>query len=233
MISNCILPAIMPQEFADIGKAVAKISGSARTVQIDIMDGIFVPVSGWPYHPKDAKIWGDLQNHLITLPGMDKIEYEFDLMVMEPENELMEWVELGPSAIVIHLESVRNKLELIELLKSVPDHIAIGLCIQNGTPLDVLKQYIGYADYIQLMGIDRLGYQGGSFDSKVLSVIEDFREHYPDLVISIDGAVNEKTLPLLVKAGANRFISGSYVFNSENPRERVQKLHTIVEQHLI
>jgi ribulose-phosphate 3-epimerase len=103
----------------------------------------------------------------------------------------------------------------------------LGIAISNTTPLETLMSACANVEYVQLMGIHDIGAQGQSFDTEVLERIKKMKDRFPGLSISIDGSVNEKTLPLLIDAGADRFVSGSAILGDEHPVaafERLSKL---------
>jgi ribulose-phosphate 3-epimerase len=77
------------------------------------------------------------------------------------------------------------------------------------------------------MGIEHIGFQGELFDEKVLIQIKGLKERYPDLIISVDGSVNEDTAPLLVEAGANRLIVGSVLMRSFDVKETIKELENL------
>ena len=77
------------------------------------------------------------------------------------------------------------------------------------------------------MGIEHIGAQGEPFDERVLSQIKSLRVLYPELIISVDGSVNEETAPLLVQAGANRLVVGSALMKSFDMRETMRELESI------
>ena len=78
------------------------------------------------------------------------------------------------------------------------------------------------ADFVQFMGIDKIGYQGQKFDEKDFKKISNLRKKYPDVTISVDGGVNFDNYKDLVKAGANKLISGSAIYESENIAESIK-----------
>jgi ribulose-phosphate 3-epimerase len=78
------------------------------------------------------------------------------------------------------------------------------------------------------MGIHDIGSQGQPFDTEVLERIKHLKNLFPELIISIDGSVNEKTIPLLLEAGADRFVSGSAILNDENPKSAYERLSALV-----
>jgi ribulose-phosphate 3-epimerase len=140
---------------------------------------------------------------------------EVDLMIHEPERALPVYVEAGVQKVVVHLESTTHFADIVDHHRS--HAYALGLSISNDTSLDSLMSAIPYADYVQLMGIRKIGSQGQQFDTTVLERVRVIQKEYPTLTISIDGSVNEDTLPLLREAGGNRFVSGSAILGAVDP----------------
>ena len=77
------------------------------------------------------------------------------------------------------------------------------------------------------MGIEHDGFQGEAFDERVLDQIKKLRAKYPELSISVDGAVNEQTAQLLLKAGANRLVMGSTLLQSYDIRETIREFEKL------
>src|SRR5690606_8604221 len=112
---------------------------------------------------------------------------------------------------------------IVALKRTYP--FQLGFSIGNDTPLETLEAVIGYADYIQLMGIATIGAQGQPFDERVIERIRTFSDaHAATLPISIDGSVNADTLPRLVEAGADRAVVGSAILGAADPRVAYEAL---------
>ena len=109
-------------------------------------------------------------------------------------------------------EAFRDFLEGLDTY--VRDSIEIGVSINPTTAVEELFPFINIIDFVQLMGIDTIGFQNQEFDEKVLEHIKTLKQKYPDLKISVDGGVNAVSAPLLVQAGADALVSGSAIFNS-------------------
>jgi ribulose-phosphate 3-epimerase len=214
---NIIVPAIIPQSLEEIRDALLQLPSHATEVQIDIVDGAFVPFTSWPYRGSGSVML--LQNFATTHT------LEVDLMIQNPEVALPLYVEAGVEKVVIHLESVTDFAAIASHHTS--HEYELGLSIRNDTPLSILEEKLQYCDYVQLMGIREIGTQGQPFDDAVLERISLLRKQHPDLLISIDGSVNAKTLPLLRNAGANRFVAGSSVFREKDPHAAYEHLEAI------
>jgi ribulose-phosphate 3-epimerase len=93
--------------------------------------------------------------------------------------------------------------------------------------LDAIGTYREKIQFIQLMGIDNVGFQHQAFDEKVLGKIKEVRIKFPGLPISIDGGVSLETAPELIAAGADRLVVGSAIFNAENPIEAIHNLKSL------
>lgn len=230
-----IIPAIMPDTYNDLVEKATRVKGVLPLAQIDIMDGIFVGSKSWPY--RTAGEANDMhflamKNQEETLPFFDELDYEIDLMIAEPEKHIDEWLPLGASRLIFHIESIKD-LKLffehdffLEGAREIGGQtvIEVGLAIDPATPLEKIETYIEKVDFIQCMGIAKIGYQGEPFDERVLEHINALRIKYPNLAISVDGGVNAESAPLLRAAGANRLVSGSAIFRSENMAEAIAQL---------
>jgi ribulose-phosphate 3-epimerase len=218
-----IIPAILPKDFKDLEGHVAQVKGLVSLVQIDICDGQFTPVASWPYRKHDSN-FDAITKEDRGLPFWEEVEYEFDLMVNKPEDVVLDYVVAGASRIVLHVEAKGNILEAIEKLKG---KVEIGLALNIDTSLDVLEAYKNKIQYIQLMGIDNVGFQGQAFDEKVIAKIKEVKEKYPGVLVQIDGGVNQETAPLLKAAGADRLIIGSAIFEAENVVEAIERFKNL------
>lgn len=225
-----IIPAIMPKDFADLESKVARVASSVKTVQLDIMDGDFVPEKTWPYLG-DVLDFQKLVKEQMGLPQWENINYEIDLMVSAPDRDAFEWISAGASRIIIHIESHPDVRGIIEKIRrqhgqvsELPSAPEVGVAINIDTPLEQLDAFIPLVDFVQHMGIAQIGYQGQPFDERCLPRIAELRKKYPELIVSIDGAVNGMTAPELIEAGANRLVSGSFIYDAQGVREAIRQL---------
>jgi ribulose-phosphate 3-epimerase len=214
----------MPDSWQDLQKKASRVAGVTPWAQIDIMDGVFVSSHSWPYIGAGASEMRAFKADGRKLPLADKLRYEVDLMVATPEIVALDWIALGAGRIIIHVESIRHINTFLQSARARFPELEIGLAVNIETPAGIFDIYAEKVDVVQLMGIDRIGYQGQPFDERVIPKIRQLREKHPRLTISIDGAVNFETAPKLIEAGANRLVSGSAIFNSEDIGEAVKRL---------
>ncbi len=202
-----IIPAILEKEWREIENKINLAKDFSSWVQIDVADGIFTPEKSWN-NPFDLKF------HLAAAPPSEKsINFEVDLMVKNPEFVIKDWADAGIKRVAVHIESGDGMNKAIKIAKDFG--VEIGLALNIDTPNEALDEFMPKIDFVQFMGIAKIGFQGQSFDEKVLYKIKDLRMKHPSAIITIDGGVNIKTIPLLVKAGADRLIAGSAIFSGK------------------
>lgn len=208
-----IIPAILPTSQGELVIRADQVLGAVNMIQVDVCDGIFVPS----------------KTEFDELPFRDAVQYELDLMIsLIASVQLEPYIAMQPARIVLHIESiVENPVMYINQIKSAG--IQVGLALSNATPNASVEPYLDMIDFVQCMGIAHSGLQGQPFDNMVIEKIKEFREKYPNLMISVDGAVNAHTLPQLIQAGANQFVVGSAIFGEGDARENITNLENLLQ----
>lgn len=226
-----IIPAILPKNYEDLKNHIAFIKDTVDVVQVDICDGNFVKNLTWPFlaraDDQELFLQNDFDDHfkkilneIEGMPFWEDVDFELDLMVERAVENFDIYTKLGPKRIVFHIEAVGDLVEFENFLEGVDiyirDSIEIGVAINIRTEIEKLFSIIKYIDFIQVMGIDHIGFQGADFDEKSIEHIKTLRQKFPELTISVDGGVNLKTAPSLIKAGANRLVIGSAIFKTDD-----------------
>lgn len=214
-----VLPAIMPDSFADLETKVKLVKDFAEKVQIDVMDGDFVPSQSWPYI--DEGEWAELEQLSTaekTLP--EGVSYEVHLMVSDVLSIGKFLIQAGVKDLVVHAEVATP--EICEELQEAG--ATVGLAMNTNTPLRLLSSYIDHISYLQLMGIDNVGYQGQKFNDRVIDKVRNVHTLYPDMTISVDGGVSVENSKTLCEAGARNLVVGSALFSADNMQETYEKL---------
>lgn len=219
-MSAQIIPAIIPKDFRELEEKITMVKGIVPFVQIDVMDGRYTPEASWPYRKHDSN-FEEIQDQTRGLPGWEEVDFEIDLMVKEPENIIDEWITAGASRIIIHLDSTEKLDEIIQKLNGL---VEIGVALGITTPLEKIEPYINSINFIQCMGIEKIGFQGQPFDERVLERIKEIKSKYTSMVVSVDGGVNFDTASRLLDAGAERLVAGSAIYKNEN---YVEAIHTL------
>ena len=226
-----VIPAILVDDFIELKEKLSQVVGLAKTVQIDICDGKFVKSTSWPIGSKNIDSVESILNEEDGLPFWDSVDFEFDLIVRNAHTQFDFFIKLGAKRIIFHLEAEGDLDRFNEFLEAIDmytrENVDIGVAINTNTDINNLKNIIQNIDFVQCMGIEKIGYQGEPFDVRVLNQIKTLREIYPELIISVDGSVNETTAPKLVEAGANRLVVGSALMNSYDVRATIKELENL------
>lgn len=226
-----IIPAILPADFYEIEEKMERIVGRVPVVQIDVVDGEFVKgVRTWPYKEIGDERFNALLLEQESFPFFNEISFEVDLMVSDPLSVWQDWVTLGAVRIIAHIEAVEERQDFLNRIKemTVPHdsffHIETGIAIGVETPISEIIDLIPHVDVVQCMGIAEIGKQGEEFDERVIEKIKEIKKQFPKCVVSVDGGVNSESAPLLRKAGADRLVSGSFIFDSDDVDEAINEL---------
>lgn len=200
-----IIPAIIAKNQNELDERLSKVLEFADLIQLDIMDNKFVP---------NSSLFFDF-----TLPKTSS-RFEAHLMIDDPA----EWIEDNwrkVDTILIHYESCKN---LDSIVKKVKQHRKqIGFVVNPETPIKVLGSYLDVIDQVLIMTVNP-GFYGSPFLSEVLEKISALREMKPNLNIEVDGGITPATIGFVDKAGANMFVSGSYIVKSQNVMEAIDNL---------
>lgn len=212
-----IIPAILPTSYRAIVLGADQVHEAVDTIQIDFVDGHFAHNRTWLYNNKETERYTAIEREEEGLPYWDSMNYEFDLMVKDPLEDMEKFIALGPSKMIFHIESL-DEARMIPYLENIPhimrDTMSFGIAIGIGTDPSLIAPYLEHIDTIQCMGIKDPGFQGRPFDEGVLEQIKKVKALYPDKSISVDGGVTLETAPLLIAAGADTLVVGSALFQS-------------------
>jgi ribulose-phosphate 3-epimerase len=213
---NDIVPAIPAVSWDELVRTLESVRGVAPWFQIDVCDGVFVPTRSWPMQPTDRTQFTKLVRGDEGLPFWQDFTFEVDLMVHHPERHLSAWIAAGVSRAVIHLES-NHDWSLVK--EAAGDTLELGLAIDLDPPLEKLAAYVPRVEYLQIMGIARLGKQGTPPDERVYELLSTVRENFPDVTIQIDGGVTLENAKALLAGGADRLVVGSKIVKADVPAE--------------
>lgn len=223
----------MPQSFGDLEEKMSEVNGLIPVIQIDVMDGVFVQNKSWPYVGDDGE-FGGITSGERDFPFESTLDFEVDLMVSEPASVIESWIMAGAKRFVLHKESTKDFQKLLRVMKTYTTSddnflikTEIGMAVNISTPVEEIFPFVEQIDFVQFMGISRIGFQGEQFNDEVLGKIRTLRDAYPDMIISVDGGVNINTAQDLADAGVNRLVVGSAIFKSGDASEAIKELQNI------
>ena len=201
-----IEPSILSADFARIGEAARDAEDAGvSAIQIDVMDGRFVPNIN--FGPGVVSALRPLVN----------LKLDVHLMIIEPERHVEAFVEAGADRIIIHQEACIHLHRALELIHE--KGIDAGLTLNPGTPVSAIEEVLEFSDFIQVMGVNP-GWGGQKFIynqiDKVRRIKQLLDQRGLDIPIGLDGGIDTTTAPLVVEAGATILVAGSSVYNSND-----------------
>lgn len=202
-----IVPAILEKTAEELKNKVRQVEPFVKRVQIDIMDGIFVPNK--TVQPEDLE---DFKTDLMK---------EAHLMVDDNERYTEAFLDLGFDMIIVHYESCKDIPGIIKKVKDRGKKIA--LAINPPTPLSAITDYLDDLDMVLIMTVNP-GFSGQGFDPSVMPKIRELRDMRKDLDIQVDGGIKVGTAKQAAEAGANIFASCSGIFKFEDKGQAVKAL---------
>lgn len=220
-----IIPAIIPQSLQIVREKFSQVVGAVKKVQMDITDGEYAESKTWPFVDKYSDDLRRLAMGEERFPFINDFILEVDMLVLHPIEYISDFIALGAKSFVIHLDSTNHLKECLETIKAAGCEVGIG--IKPSGNVEVLENHLTQADFVQFMGNDKVGYNGVVLDESVLEKIKNFHERHPSVPIQIDIGVNEETIPRLKSVGVSRFISGSAVFNTPDPKVAIMHLQSL------
>ncbi|HZX13440.1 MAG TPA: ribulose-phosphate 3-epimerase, partial [Thermodesulfobacteriota bacterium] len=178
-----IEPSILSADFARLGEAAKETEAAGvRAIQIDVMDGRFVPNINFGPGVVSA------------LRPLVKITLDVHLMIVEPERYLGVFAETGADRIIVHQEACVNVHRALETIRELG--IEAGVTINPGTPLNAIEEVLDIADFIQIMTVNP-GFGGQKFIHSQLDKIRRLRrmldERNSHIPIAVDGGVDTTT----------------------------------------
>lgn len=197
------------KEYNRLISAVNKVSeSSADFLHVDVMDGKFVDNKKFPLEVvRDVK-------------QISKKPLDIHLMV-ESHDLIKEYAKLTPEYLTFHVEII-DDYSLIDYVRLLG--IKVGLAINPETDIKYLVPYLDDIDLVLFMSVTP-GAGGQEFKEEVVDKIKDFKKIAPsNIMISIDGGVNARTISLCEYAGCDMVVAGSYITNSTNYDEKIKSL---------
>lgn len=205
-----ISPSILSADFANLERDIKKVEPFVPWLHIDVMDGHFVP------------------NISIGIPVVKSIRkitnlfLDTHLMIENPIKYIDAFADAGSDLITFHYEATLDKtIETIEKIKS--RNLKVGLSIKPKTTVDEIKNYINLVDMVLVMTVEP-GFGGQKFMEESAKKIAEIKKINPDVLVQVDGGINDETAIICKDYGANSLVAGNYIYSAQNIEKAIEKI---------
>lgn len=215
-----IIPSILSADFTCLGEQVREAqSGGAQRIQIDVMDGHFVPnITMGPMIVQAVR-------DCTSLP------LEAHLMITNPQEYIETFAKAGADVIIVHQEVCPHLHRVIQQIRATGKQV--GVALNPSTPILLLEDILSLLDMVLVMTVNP-GFGGQEFIPETLPKITRLRqvitERQLTCDIEVDGGIQEATVMQVVKAGANLLVAGSAVYNKqESVAQAIARLRRAIQ----
>lgn len=212
-----ISPSILSSDYGRLAEELGRMEKcKADMLHIDVMDGHFVPniTLGAPIVKCIRKA--------STLP------FDVHLMISDPYKYVPDFIDAGSDIITFHIEADSDIDKTIDLIHASGKKA--GLSVKPATPVEEVFPYLEKLSMVLVMTVEP-GFGGQSFMTDMMPKIEKLKAEIDrrklDIDIQVDGGINEKTIAVAAKAGANVFVSGNAIFSSADAAKTISEFKTL------
>ncbi len=209
--SPVVLPSLLLCDFGNLEREVRKLEDAGvRGLHLDVMDGHFVP--NLTYGPPIIE----------SLRRLTDLPLDVHLMIANPRQYLRQFAEAGADLLTIHVEAVDDPRPILEEIRALG--VGAGLAINPPTPCEAIQPALSLCDLVLVMSV-MPGFGGQAFDEVALSKLRMLRSWLKnDVLLEVDGGVNDQTIGACGAAGAQLMVVGSAIFRQTDYLTSVSKL---------
>lgn len=204
-----VAPSILSADFARLREQVGEVlDAGAKVIHVDVMDGHFVPpITVGPL------VVAALREQAHEAGAV----LDVHLMIERPERHVSDFVQAGADSITVHAEATPHVVYAADLIRQ--GGAGVGVAINPATQVGALAEIVDAIDMALCMTVNP-GWGGQPFIAHSLDKIERVSAIVgAGVAVQVDGGIDSETAPVCRQAGANVFVAGSAIFDSENPGE--------------
>ncbi|MBN2669860.1 MAG: ribulose-phosphate 3-epimerase [Bacteroidales bacterium] len=216
-MQTIVSPSLLSADFNHLAKDIEMINQSeADWFHLDIMDGVFVPNISFGF---------PIVQHVKKLA---KKPLDVHLMIVDSDRYISEFKKFGADYLTVHYEACTHLHRTIQAIKA--EGMKAGVSLNPHSPVHLLEDILPDLDLVLIMSVNP-GFGGQKFIKNSLKKVEQLKAMAdrinPNLIIEVDGGVDNSNAKLLCDSGANALVAGSFVFKSENPSATIHQLKTL------
>ena len=211
-----ITPSILNADFDYLEQEIAKISSVSDLIHLDVMDNVFVPNFTFDFESASEIIRGC------------PIGVDAHLMVADVDQIAPLYAQVGCASVTIHAEAAKNIGQTLRAIRS--EGARSGLALKPNTPIADCKEFADLVDMFLIMTVEP-GFGGQKFMGDMMDKVRATRKVIGDrpIWLQVDGGISLDTIEIAVEAGADTFVAGSAVFNSDDPAAMVLALRDLAQ----
>lgn len=200
-------PGTFIKDWEEFEKKIELVRPFAKTIHVDIVDGIFAPNTTFADPEPFRKFTKDLF-------------FEVHLMTEDPVKHLKKWADVGFQRFIGHVEKMPDQAEFVAQGQMLGE---VGLALDKQTPIEAITTSFEDLDALLVMAI-QAGLSGQQFEESLMEKVKALRAK-TTLPIEVDGGINEETILVAAEAGVTRFVATSFLYNIETPEKQFDLLH--------
>ncbi len=211
-----ISPSVLTADFLTLKEDIKKLeTAGVDMLHLDVMDGIFVPNISFG-------------NPVIkSIKAHTKLPLDVHLMIDKPHRYIKEFAQYA-DYLGFHFEAGSDNAALLREIRELGCKSCI--TIKPCTPAESVFSLLPLCDMVLVMSVEP-GFGGQKFMPSALEKLSELRDECArqglDILLEVDGGINQETAPLAVAAGADVLVAGNYVFSADDMEARVKEIKAL------